>query len=52
MEVRENQAGLALLVIDHGLIYGQKGFQRDTLVFGVEHAKTTVYNSMFQNFSH
>ena len=39
MEVRENQADLALLVMDHGLIYGQKGFQRDALVSGVEHAK-------------
>ena len=39
MEVRENQEGLALLVMDHGLIYVQKGFQRDVLVFGVEHAK-------------
>ena len=52
MEVRENQSGLALLVIDHGLIYAQKGFQRDALVFGVEHAKSIAYNSMFQNFSH
>ena len=47
MGVTENQAGLALLVMDHGLIYGQKGFQRGALVFGVEHAKTTVHNSMF-----
>ena len=39
MEVRENQAGLALLVMDHSLIYGQKGFQRDVLAFGVEHAE-------------
>ena len=39
MEVRENQAGLALLVMDHGLIYAQKGFQRDALVFGMEHTK-------------
>ena len=39
MEAKENQAGHALLVMDHGVIYGQKGFQRDTLVFGVEHAK-------------
>ena len=39
MEVRENQAALALLVMDHGLIYEQKGFQKDALVFGVEHAE-------------
>ena len=43
-----------MLVMDHGLIYRQKGFQRDALVFGVEHAKkkkkkkkNTVHNSMF-----
>ena len=34
-----NQAGFALLLMDHGLIYGQKGFQIDALVFGVEHTK-------------
>ena len=38
----ENQAGPALLVMDHGLIYRQMWNMQ----------KSTVHNSMFQNFSH